>query len=138
MKALTLTQPWATLVALGEKKIETRSWRTSYRGPLAIHAAMGFPGWAKSQCFMPPFSYVLSRHDLSPDALPLGRVLCTLSLEDCVETRALDLDQIGESEQAFGNFDWGRFAWMLGLVTRVFNPGIYAKGKLGLWELEGQ
>jgi hypothetical protein len=38
MKALTLIQPWATLVALGEKQIETRSWDTKYRGPLAIHA----------------------------------------------------------------------------------------------------
>lgn len=41
MKAITLTQPWATLIAVGAKKIETRSWSTSYRGPLAIHAAKG-------------------------------------------------------------------------------------------------
>jgi activating signal cointegrator 1 len=41
MRVLTLTQPWATLVAIGEKEIETRSWATSYRGPLAIHAASG-------------------------------------------------------------------------------------------------
>ena len=39
VKVLTLTQPWATLVAIGAKKIETRSWSASYRGPLAIHAA---------------------------------------------------------------------------------------------------
>ncbi len=39
MKALTVMQPWATLVALGAKRIETRSWSTSYRGPLAIHAS---------------------------------------------------------------------------------------------------
>lgn len=39
MKALTLWQPWASLVALGVKTIETRSWSTRYRGPLAIHAA---------------------------------------------------------------------------------------------------
>ena len=41
MKALTLTQPWATLVAMGAKRIETRSWTTNYRGPLAIHAGKG-------------------------------------------------------------------------------------------------
>jgi len=35
MKALTLYQPFASLVALGLKQVETRSWRTSYRGPLA-------------------------------------------------------------------------------------------------------
>lgn len=39
MKAITLHQPWATLISLGVKSIETRSWSTSYRGPLAIHAA---------------------------------------------------------------------------------------------------
>lgn len=43
MKALTLWQPWASLVALGVKTIETRSWSTSYRGPLAIHAAKKRP-----------------------------------------------------------------------------------------------
>lgn len=47
MRAITLTQPWSSLVARGQKKIETRSWQTSYRGPLAIHAAKGFPGYAK-------------------------------------------------------------------------------------------
>jgi activating signal cointegrator 1 len=41
MKAITLTQPWATLVAIGAKCIETRSWATAYRGRLAIHAAKG-------------------------------------------------------------------------------------------------
>lgn len=38
MKVITLIQPWATLVALGEKKIETRSWSTNFRGRIAIHA----------------------------------------------------------------------------------------------------
>lgn len=39
MKAISLWQPWATLIATGAKQIETRSWATSYRGPIAIHAA---------------------------------------------------------------------------------------------------
>ena len=42
MKALTLLQPWASLIAIGAKKIETRSWATKYRGPLAIHAAKNY------------------------------------------------------------------------------------------------
>ncbi len=42
MKALTLTQPWASLVAVGAKRIETRSWETNYRGTIAIHAAKGW------------------------------------------------------------------------------------------------
>ena len=43
IKGLTLTQPWATLVASGAKKIETRSWNTKHRGWLAIHTARLFP-----------------------------------------------------------------------------------------------
>lgn len=39
MKAITLWQPWASLLAIGAKQHETRSWKTSYRGPVAIHAA---------------------------------------------------------------------------------------------------
>ena len=38
MKALTIIQPWATLLAAGKKRIETRSWKTNYRGEILIHA----------------------------------------------------------------------------------------------------
>jgi hypothetical protein len=48
MKAITLHQPWATLVAIEQKKIETRSWPTSYRGPLAIHAAKTMPDYKEA------------------------------------------------------------------------------------------
>src|SRR5262245_33853273 len=39
MRALSLWQPWASAIALGAKRVETRDWSTRYRGPLAIHAA---------------------------------------------------------------------------------------------------
>ena len=42
MKALSLWQPWASAIACGSKTVETRSWSTKYRGPLAIHAAKRF------------------------------------------------------------------------------------------------
>lgn len=44
MKVLTVTEPWATLIAIGAKQIETRSWPTGYRGPIAIHASKGMTG----------------------------------------------------------------------------------------------
>ena len=43
MKAITIWQPWASLIAVGAKGFETRSWKTSYRGPIAIHAAAKDP-----------------------------------------------------------------------------------------------
>jgi hypothetical protein len=52
VKALTVRQPHAQLIALGIKTIETRSWATKYRGPLVIHAGLstdwfpdGYAGW---------------------------------------------------------------------------------------------
>lgn len=132
MKALTLTQPWATLVALGAKTIETRSWHTCYRGPLAIHAAKGFPGWAKRQCFLPPFSYVLASNGLSPDTLPRCEVLCLTELLDCRQGYAVDFSKYPPHEEAFGNYGPDRFCWFLGAVTPLPKP-VAARGSLGLW-----
>jgi len=46
MKAISLWQPWATLISIGAKRIETRSWETLYRGSIVIHAAKR---WSKDQ-----------------------------------------------------------------------------------------
>jgi len=40
MKALTIFQPYAALIVAGIKDIENRSWSTSYRGSLLIHAGV--------------------------------------------------------------------------------------------------
>ena len=61
MKAITIRQPWASLITLGVKTIETRSSPTKYRGPLAIHAGAHRPRdlWFSSQAdveFPPEFS----------------------------------------------------------------------------------
>ncbi len=48
MKAIALTQPWATLVVARFKLIETRSWHPIHTGPLAIHVSKGFPQWVVS------------------------------------------------------------------------------------------
>ena len=39
MKVLSIKEPYATLIATGNKLIETRSWKTNYRGELFIHAS---------------------------------------------------------------------------------------------------
>ena len=38
-KALSVAQPWASAIAYAGKDVENRSWRTHYRGPVAIHAS---------------------------------------------------------------------------------------------------
>ena len=135
MKAITLTQPWATLVALGHKRIETRSWKTSYRGPLAIHAAKGFPGSAMSKCNLPFFYGRLHSSGILVE-LPKGSVVATCNLVDCVRTEELSVYSpwaLTEEERAFGDYFRGRWAWILDEVKPLPAP-VPAKGKLSLWE----
>lgn len=60
MRVISLRQPWATLVSLGAKSRETRSWYTSYRGPIAIHASAGIDARVKKACSLPPVRDVLT------------------------------------------------------------------------------
>ncbi|CAB3972312.1 MULTISPECIES: ASCH domain-containing protein [Burkholderia] len=50
MKALSIRQPWAWLIAAGHKDIENRAWRTAYRGPLLIHASKGMTRQEYEDC----------------------------------------------------------------------------------------
>lgn len=92
MKALTIRQPWASLIAHGVKTIETRSWSTKYRGPLAIHAGrarppvIDFGRWS-----VPPVVDALcewgqegERPLLRRIDMPLGAVVTTCTLADVV------------------------------------------------------
>ena len=139
MKTLTLTQPWATLVALEAKRIETRSWCTSYRGPLAIHAAKRMPKAAISLCWDTLFRTALEAGGYRPGSspttnsfgLPLGAVIAVAVLID-IQPITLE-NRPTEPEYSFGDYAPGRFAWILQDVYRLPDP-VPAKGRLGLWE----
>lgn len=130
MKALTLTQPWATLVATGKKCIETRSWRTRYRGPLAIHAAKSFPSKARQ------FAQMERTLGRLPSRIPFGAVICVVQLVDCqpVEEAVLDTNAL---ERLYGDYTYGegRWAWFL-RDPEPFPEPIGATGALGLWNWE--
>lgn len=135
MKMLTLTQPWASLVAIGVKKNETRSWNTKYRGPLGIHAAKGFPEESKLICRDQRFSIelFLGGYDGIQD-LPLGIILATCELVETVQiTEGMKLPESPELD--FGDYRIGRYIWKLENVKRLSKP-ILAKGALGLWEYD--
>ena len=141
MKVLTLTQPWATLVALGAKMIETRSFYVGYRGPLLIHAAKGFPLDCRELCNLMPFSGVLVPHGYDANNLPLGVILCETELVDCLKAdtvaNAMPSYSECEHEADFGDYSSGRFAWLLRCrIVRTFDPPIPAKGALGLWSFD--
>lgn len=138
MKAITIHQPWASLIALGEKRIETRSWWTSHRGPIAIHAGKRIPPegreWFEDD---PEFAGMLGVPDL--DALPLGCVVATAKLTSCIEflpdatQRIWDSGKFPPYETQLGNFGRGRFGWVLADVTPLPEP-VPARGMQGLWE----
>jgi hypothetical protein len=136
LKALTLTQPWASLVALREKTIETRSWYTAYRGELVIHAAKGFPGDAQALCERPHFTEAL--RGLTAKELPLSRGLCVVKVRACIKTnemykvRAILGHQPTLNEMRFGNYEPGRFAWVLQYV-RPIEDGESVRGFQRLW-----
>lgn len=146
MKTLTLTQPWASLVAFGAKQIETRSWNTAYRGKLLIHAAKGYPKWAKEFASEPPVSVLLGRDYEYPRGAIVAtcRLVSVLPTRDLQTNRFIQMDaaarsagfEMTEQEREFGNYEPGRFAWLLADIKPVKKP-ILVNGALGLWEFQG-
>ncbi len=148
MKALTLWQPWATLVAMEVKRIETRSWATAYRGEIAIHAAAKLPPkWLGASSRSDPFrdeladlfSVRMDRDDRTGKrvgdilrGLPYGKVVCIVRLVGIEETSEELRQGLTQWERLFGNYEAGRYAWYLEMVD-VLNPPIPAKGNRMLW-----
>lgn len=153
MKALSLTQPWATLVTLSAKRIETRSWNTSYRGQMAIHASKGLPGWVADAVRREPMFGIVMGDLFDPSRLTLGDLPrgCIIATCELVSVKFITADAVGwnwigptgrrfdyeitDQERAFGDYTPGRYAWLLADVRPLDAP-VPAKGALGLWEAQ--
>jgi len=114
LQVLTLWQPWATLVACGAKRFETRSWATSYRGRVVIHAARTTV--ALHGQLSPILLEQLDERGLKLSTLPLGQCLALATLEACRPTTDVQVDVV---EDALGDFSPGRFAWHMTGVTQL-------------------
>lgn len=157
MKALTLLQPWASLMVTqwpsGRfcKMLETRRWSTKYRGPIAIHSSAQIPkGTAKLVC-SEPFYSAFGRPGAGPGPkivdmtpmLPTGVVLGIGRLVDCmpVESALSDWRMTdppggnGESynERHFGDYTPGRFAWLSEEMHPLKEP-VPVRGMLAVWD----
>lgn len=144
MKALTLWQPWAGLMAAGVKRIETRGHLTHYRGDLLIHAAKGnYDEYISNQLH----AFLDAQPWLKPFIEPKGAILCKVNLYDCREILATasgkypmffipEMPAVPEAELLFGDYSPGRFGYLTkDLVT--FKEPIPCSGKQGLWNYEG-
>lgn len=152
MKTISLLQPWATLLSISAKCVETRSWSTNHRGEIAIHASLGFDNKSKALAWQSPFVDYFHLHygeeawtRSGVGILPRGAVIATARIAACYPTvdeefnegvfdYYPDLDT--PDERAFGDFSPGRFGWVITNVKLLPKP-IPAKGKLGLWEWDG-
>ena len=144
MKALTLYEPFARLVGVGVKSVETRSWGTSYRGPLAIHAAKKWDDevcadiervradlkkcWALCGLGLRDDQKAML-YDL-PWRDGLGCVLAVVNMVDC---RPM-VEAPDRVEELFGSFGPGRWGWVFRGVEPLPSP-IPCRGNRMLWEL---
>jgi len=147
MKAITVWQPWATLIALRLKGFETRGRRTYHHGPLAIHAGLKVD---REACEREPIKSVLAEHGYTADNLPTGAVVATTELRECFLVKR---DYLGgvvilesdsrkthfsttDNEFQFGDFTPGRYAWEMADVKMLPKP-LLAKGQQGIWNWDG-
>lgn len=145
VKALTLWQPWATFMAMGVKRNETRGWSTSYRGSLAIHASARRTGWGRkgTRTMVGPYEVendggglLLRGPHMAPYRLPFGVVVAIVDVVDVKRTTSMEL-RPDELEQSLGNYDAGRFAWQTGSLRRFptrWHSRTRAVGHQGLWD----
>lgn len=119
MRALTVCQPYAHLIAIGQKRVENRRWPTRYQGLLAIHAGKSRQWWT-------------DEYGLAQDEVAWGAIVAVVRLVDCLSIRAI--------RDGFTRFKWvrdyehtiGPFCWVLNEFRRLARP-IPCDGRQGLW-----
>lgn len=125
MKVLSIKEPFASLIKDNKKRIETRSWKTKYRGPIYIHASIT------------PHKKDERINKLLKLVNPMyGFIICKCNL---VNVRLIDeefIKTLSKDEIYYGNYEFGRYAWILEDVKILNNP-IKAKGKLSIWNYDG-
>ena len=127
MKVLSIKEPFATLIKEKKKSIETRSWKTSYRGELYIHASISkVPEKLKER---EAIKEVLEEFPLN-----YGHIICKCNLVDCVYMTKEYVEYMKEnsSEYPYGEYKEGRYGWVLEDVVPLEKP-IPAKGNLNIW-----
>ena len=124
LKVLSIREPFATLIKTGKKKIETRSYKTNYRGELYIHA---------SGTIYKTISDELTSLTKDIQINP-GYIICKCRLVDCVYMTDEYVNEIKNNYQEYicGEYSLGRYAWVLDDIVPLDIP-IKAKGQLNIW-----
>jgi activating signal cointegrator 1 len=138
MKVLSMIQPWASLFILGESQFETRTWRTHYRGPIAIHTSKKLDKQALAH---PNMKLLLQKHGYTIENLPTGLIIGTCNLVNCLKVarnhqtwaQLEDGRMVSGNDYFLGDFREGNYAWEVS-DRKLLDHFLQASGKLGLWE----
>ena len=127
MKAITIKQPFASLIAAGIKEYEFRTWKTKYRGELLIHAGKGIDKKAMKKFEAYGLEY------------PSGCIVAKAYLSDCIEVddkfRKILVEKNPEVYHSIVKHDeWEGYGFKLESVKKI--EPIPAKGKLSIWEID--
>lgn len=126
MKVLSIREPYATLIKEEIKYIETRSWKTNYRGKILIHSCKGkYPIKDKV------------KHLVKEENLKFGYILCEAELVDCVfidQDYAIKIKEENLENFLCGDYTEGRYAWVLKNI-KLLKKTIEIGGQLGLWNI---
>ena len=127
MKVLSIKEPFASLIKDGYKKIETRSFKTNYRGEIYIHASI------KKVTESYEDNKILN--DLMKKVnYNYGNIICKANLVDCklMDEKFLEEIKNNSQEESLGIYKLGRYAWILEDVEVI--ESIPAKGNLNIWQ----
>lgn len=127
MKAISLHQPFASAMAAGIKKCETRTRALRYRGDLVICSALLKPG--KQDV---PLALALGDYA----KLPLGFALAVVEIWGAIDTNHLPLlpMKIDSAEILWGNYSRNRWVWFTRNL-RVLKEPVRVKGRQFIWHL---
>ncbi|MEA5574692.1 DNA N-6-adenine-methyltransferase [Calothrix sp. UHCC 0171] len=131
LKAISLWQPWASLIPLGLKHYETRSWKTNYRGKLLICSTTNNPKHYREYL---KIREELQLPDWDEDNFPHGQVIALVDLVDCIEMTPEFIAQQSRTEILCGDWQVGRYAWKLENIQPITEPFV-VKGKQGLFSI---
>lgn len=124
MKTITIKQPWATLIAEGYKEYEFRTWKSSYRGDILIHAGKGIDKEA-----MKRFEYLNLKY-------PLGCIIAKAKMTDCIVVDEKLRRELKEKDEkvyrGVQDRNWNGYGFKMADVEKI--EPIYINGKLSLWE----
>jgi hypothetical protein len=144
VKALSLWQPWASLMAIGAKRNETRSRRWNYTGDLAICSALFIWRDRVPDEAMPALARLWENRAQFPgyhsnvkdlyDSLPFGKVLCVVHCNGVQPSHLFGEAELTQQEFELGDYSANRWIYPTGLLRRLVEP-VAVRGHQGLFDL---